>query len=430
MFTGIAGAAVIVLFLAIFLRLHKPALDGRLVLIVGSAFLTRIVVGAINLWYGPLPGAEVDARNFEHTGWHIARSLSEGHLVLAGWSQAYASVIGLLYWLTGRFAIDISALNALAVCVAVVNIYDALRLRGVELRWALGACLFLAVYPTAVLFQAIPVREALIFLGLSIIIRGLAETRKPYVPLAYIGGGIVILGTLNSGFLIVVPVLGLVPLLRSWRAGGDVRWRGVVKSVVCVGGILSVVLVGTISLRPPKLVGLLDRGSPGAPVGAVVQAIKRKPVTVGERSWTESLGFNESRAPWRTVESVPRAVAYFFLAPLPPMGSAGLGSGLGLLKTLDALIQILLLTMVGVCLVRGRLSWYFWAVIGLYATAAVVFGLASVDAGIAIRHRAALAVLAVVAVVEGARSRTGTLLASVHCQGEEEFGTSSWAKYR
>ena len=384
---------------------------GRLVpvfpLLVLLAVVVRLVVGAANLSYGPFPGAETDAVTFEEFGARLADAWGQGRFRLFNWSFNFVNVVAVLYLVAGRVPLLITLLNALLVVLTMVNVVAILRALEIPQRRFWLPLAFIAVYPAGVLYSAVPLREAIIVLGLSIYLRGLleapvgAEWRRVRTWV-----GILLTFIFHTGMIVLVPLTFLMPVLRAAAVRDQLRAR---RTWPRIAGAL-VLLVACVMLannylylaRIPKVSRVFAaQGGFQAEALQLVQAGKVR----GEGSY--ELHFPNTGMPVAdAVLVMPEAAGRLLFSPLP--WEAGFSFG-ELFKLLDVLIQLVLVVLL-VATLRQRSSPSELRVpLAVVVVLALVFGFGTGNDGVAIRHRAKFTwAMAVVAAGAGAFHRPRT----------------------
>ena len=165
---GLSLGFVFILFLAI----RRPILANVLV----AAFSVRAGIALFHHYVFPLPDGIADAVRFEFDAWGLATDDQQGpYFNYPGInSRFFPWCLSLIYLLTGR---SILLLQALSVFVGVLSVYAMWSLTN-ELwgrKEGIVAAWILAVFPTVVMYSALPMREPYLILFLLLGLRLVAR---------------------------------------------------------------------------------------------------------------------------------------------------------------------------------------------------------------------------------------------------------------
>ena len=348
--------------------------DLLLAALLGSALVARLLVGAINSTYGPLPGAEVDAVYYET----LAQSITEefhrtGSLALEVGREGYSSLLAIFFIIGGYHQMIAPLVNALFFIEFCFIVYGLVE-RWSSRRTARLLVAFSCFYPTVLLYTSVPLREAQLLWGLALFVSGVAAYYEgdslPVNWRVLLGFGWLV--WLHDGFAVV---LFLIPITMWFKY----NHRSVALRLI-VGGIMgALVLFGFLQLD------FLFRKLPEDP-SKLLDAEFFADLRMRKTSY--GVAYGEISPTWGSLlKQLPVMVFAFLAAPFPlwarsPMDLAKMAEGILYLSTSVA-------ALASIAWIRSRprrrraamvLAWFGFLV--------VVFALGTGNTGIAARHRA------------------------------------------
>ncbi len=254
---------VVVLASVTFLSVRHP----RMFLILAIAFLVRTIAALFHFYVMPLPDGTGDANKFDL--WAFAYS-ADGWKETFKWypgarSHFYPWLMSLVYLVTGR---SFLLLQAISVFVGVLSVY-ATWLLGSEVwndRAGRRAAWVMALFPTVVMYSALPLREAyltcILMFGLVWVARWSREGKVRQAIWAMLLFGV---GTFFHGAIFLVAFAFLVVI--AWKMfsqgmssflQGRLRLTALIGLIVIVGGLLYWGLSGAYVDKLGRLTDIFD----------------------------------------------------------------------------------------------------------------------------------------------------------------------------
>lgn len=363
--------------------------EARAALLAG--FLLRAASALSHVYLTPLPATGQDAVRFEQEGWNLAAHGLFGAIgQITRAEHVYSWIIGVLYALTDRSPLMIQMLNVLLGTLVVWNVYALARLLwGADA--ARKAAWAMAVFPTAVLFSAVILRETMVVYPLSL---GALLFARWHVTnrFRYLAGAMVSFAVILAFHAFVVPILGMAVVLVVGRWLSPVfRGRRYGRVVPVLAGATIVAVVGGAAMVVWSRIGHLESAAIALfQIHHEITSVERAGYLAGLR--VESMGDVVWQAPIRLV--------FFLLMPFPWLVRAAVD----LVGLMDSLLYC---GIVWILLRHARRVWRHGparAVLLLAFGSIGVFSVVVSNYGTAIRHRAKVAPLLIaVAAVAAAR---------------------------
>lgn len=374
--------------------------------ILWAAFATRTALALVQAYVAPLPDSQADAFWFEQIGWEWAQQGLTGVVGNFGTGgRLYTWLISFLYALTGRSPLMIQGLN---VTLGTLVVFNAFRLgeelwgtkRGRHVGWAA------ALFPTLNLYSALIMRETVVTFaltqGMVHVIRWRGTHRVG--PFALSLAWFVIATGFHTGMAITLVALAMLAA-NDWTRAFLKGWGRTWVRVTFAGILLVMVTVAVV--RSGWGLGKL-----GALKNLSVQVVasSQESAARGRASYLEGVSV---RTPLDLLRHIPTRVAHFLFLPFPwmvvtPLDMAGL---------FDATLYMVLMAML---LSRSRVVWgnrQWSALVTVSGLVLITFALATSNYGTAVRHRAKLVPLLIVAVPP---RRTGSLRRRQQPSGEPQ----------
>tara|TARA_B100000315_G_scaffold125356_1_gene115224 strand:- start:316 stop:1809 length:1494 start_codon:yes stop_codon:yes gene_type:complete len=230
------------LIFSLILAVKRPVLAYVLV----AAFSVRAATALFHYYAFPLPDGIADAVRFELDAWSLATDHKHGsYLNYPGInSRFFPWCLSLIYLLTGR---SILLLQALSVFVGVLSVYAMWSLTS-ELwgrREGIIAAWLLAVFPTVVMYSALPMREPYLILCLLLGLTWVGRwvRTKKGKPLVWAVLYFVIGAHFHSSMWLVILAFSSLVVFRAWylRFGSKQATR---VSRVAIAGLI----IGSLSI--------------------------------------------------------------------------------------------------------------------------------------------------------------------------------------
>ena len=218
----------------------------RVILVLGIAFLVRASAALFHFYVMPLPDGTGDANKFDlyafayaYDGWQETFKWYPGAN-----SRFYPWLMSLVYLITGR---SFLLLQSISVFVGVLSVY-ATWLLGSEIwgqRAGRRAAWVMALFPTVVMYSALPLREVylvcLLMFGLVWVVRWVRQGRVKHAIWAFLlfGVGIFFHGSI---FLVALAFLMVIASKISWQGArsflqGRLRLTALAGLLVIAGGV-------------------------------------------------------------------------------------------------------------------------------------------------------------------------------------------------
>jgi hypothetical protein len=370
---GIAGSMMLILSIALYLIGVKNRSLRRVLFLALILRLGLVMVGH----YIALPDSSVDAVNFERLGWEAAQAWRSGeeppNVTKA---YLYSGIIGVLYFVFGRYVIIPLLLNVALGLVVVNMVWHLVLNAGGTHSQAVKAAAIAALFPTLNLYSAVLMRENVIACSLALSVYWFMRWLKGYGWRYAIWAGIalVVSGILHGGVLIVGFVYGAF----LWFY--DPKRKAF--SVVHTGALLAVgFAIAFVCIISTSLVSKLP-----ANLGDVVSAdYAQDTVTTAARSRAAYLVGFVPRSLVDIVVQTPVRVLYFLFSPFPWMLS-NVSDAVGMI---DAFLYLLL----GMGALRALWSVkrenrpFIWLLALSIIMIVIVFSWGTSNYGAAIRHR-------------------------------------------
>lgn len=363
----------------------------RAPLIVG--FATRVFALLYDVLQAPLPMGD------DGVGWSAAAAAWSsdglfGTLSYIGTGvQFYVWCMSVLYALCGVSTLMVQAVNVTLGTLVISGVFHIARALGAKSRMARGAAWGVALFPTAIAYSAVLLREAAATLALTTGVVYLARWHRAGSArnwaLAVVC--LIIATAVHSGaFALFVGGVAWLAVRRRWAVSKQgLRGRSVVMLLATAVVVVTIVATGFGLKKFSKF---------------EVEGIDalRQQQQAGAEGRTQYLQDMPVESAWDALWQTPIRVVYFLFAPFPWMATKAVDG----IAILDSVFYFLCMG----ALVRGRrIVWKnesaLFVLAGLGA-AVVVFAVGVTNAGTAMRHRAKLLpiLVGVVAVVPQARA--------------------------
>ncbi|MDP1731602.1 MAG: glycosyltransferase family 39 protein [Devosia sp.] len=359
--------------------------------ILGAAFIVRAAAALYHFYVAPLPDGLLDAVKFERVAWE---SGSHGlSIALSGFprdlSYFYSYLLGLVYSVTGRAALMAQSFGILAGTA------------GVALTWALAndlwgrtvarrAAWVAALFPTAIMYSALTMREPFVMLFLLLGLRGAvawARSRR-MLPAAGAMAGFAAAALFHTGLIAAVAIFAALVLFGESRRLMKGWIPGLILAV-CAGAIVVGAAAALLESADTISIGKFGTLTEAASPERWLEVTRNR--TTGGAAYPE---WTTPRSAADLIWAVPLRLVYFLFSPFPwdvrtPAHLSGL---------LDSLLY-------------AGLAWYMWKNRGrIWADPAarlvllivlpllLAFAIGTGNFGTAMRHRSKLLpVLAVLA---------------------------------
>ncbi len=368
---GILGLAIVMRIA----HIAKTKSDPVLALILAGVAVTRVGIGLVNEFLGPLPGAQIDAIMFDETARNMA-SIPTGavNFVFEAGKMGYSSLLAIFYMI-GGYHFFIATLINLAFTVEFVRlVYEIAEQWSGPLAGRISAA-SAAFYPTSILYTSVPLREAPLMWAFALFVKALLDyydgkRRLISPPLI---AGMALLVWLHDGFALAI---FLVPV-AMWFRYRDVS---IAKRLAFIGaGVVAIFAVFVLALS------FIDFNKmPADP------AMLLDPTFLARMREVKSaygVGYGEVEASWMgLLKSGPLFFFAFIAAPFP-FWWGGVGE---LPKVAEGMVHLAL--VVGACFTvfhrsmaadpRRRMA------LVMYLYIIFVFAMGTGNTGIAARHRA------------------------------------------
>jgi len=355
------------------LGLAQPAIA-----IVLGALLLRAAVAVADWKFKFLPYSLYDAVRFEALGWEIASAWRSGRTALIQASSevsSYAHWIAILQYFFGRSTLLLRMVNATLGALTVVNVYRIARLVFSDPRAPKRAALLAAVFPSATMFSAVPLREALVILLISAyVLYTLLWIRTFRLPWLIVALSFSVLAGLLRPENLPIYWIALLPSLISYL-GRTVRSS--IVGLVLVAVLIAVALLLLFAALQTPSFSILKQ----ADVAWLGNLRARR--ARGEAVYLAGSGYSSLG---ELLGLLPLGTLHFLLAPFPWQAS----TPIELLASLDGLLVlcILLLALAGLRDLWARERGLALFLMVFLAVGVGVYGIVDANAGAALRHRA------------------------------------------
>jgi hypothetical protein len=311
---GWAGLLLVLVSVTFFSARHP-----RLMFVLGIAFLIRAVAALFHFYVMPLPDGTGDANKFDL--WAFAYSAGGWQDVLNWYpgarSHFYPWLMSLVYLITGR---SFLLLQSISVFFGVLSVY-ATWLLGSEVwgeRAGRRAAWVMALFPTVVMYSALPLREAylvcLLMFGLVWVARWSRDGKIRQAIWAFLLFGVGIFFH-SSIFLIALAFLMVIAGKIFWRGGqsfirGRLHLTALAGMFVVVGGITVWALSGV-------YVDKLGRSTDIFDLERWVSYSQAKYYADGHAANAVYPGWTAPETVGDLVWAVPVKITYLLFAPFP-----------------------------------------------------------------------------------------------------------------
>lgn len=374
------------LAILVILQLIGKGFGERIFYVTLASVAAKLMIGLLNKVAGPLPGADVDAVTFELVGIELAQTWSVSGVEFLAFTDryAYANVLAVLFYVDGHNIALVPMFNTALTTFAAFNVYVAARTLKVAKKHIYLIAIVLALNPIITLYSAVPMREAAIYALITLFFRVLvSRPRRPIV----IGNPILLL-TIAAAIYLHVGLAPLVLVLVAYGFNLSVSLKALlrVRNLAGLGVLLlivSVALNSAVVLELPRMAKLLDPDTGALSYSALESAQEAKSRGSGAYTYPSALtGITVVDAAITGVYMTARLI----LSPFPwELRSA---SGTTVVKLFDLAFQIGL-NLLAIRGLRGRRGddprVFLYA---SYLFMSLIFGLNTVNDGIALRHRA------------------------------------------
>ena len=380
LFTFLSLLAILVI-----LRKIHTEFDSRILLITYISVALKMVVGLVNNTMGPLPGADVDAVSFEATGLQLAARWKLTGIEFLAFTEryAYSNFLGLVFYVDGYNVALIPLVNTAFTTFAAYNVLLAAKMLGFDRQKIFLIAVVLAINPIILLYSAVPMREAVIYAVIALFVRVLiSQPRRLRVlthPTLLISIVVAIYLHIGLAALVLILVAWAADVKVSLRAMG--RLRNVLASLFFLG-VLTFLLNADVIQSLPRVERLLDDSTGSISFESLATAQEAKSRGEGAYVYPENI---------IGIPVIDQAFAVIYMtirlifSPFPWEISGASGSTL--IKVGDLALQLALHIM-AIRSLRTRdgldpLVFLYAA----YILLCLIFGLNTVNDGVALRHR-------------------------------------------
>ena len=373
---------VVVLASVTFLSVRHP----RMFLILAIAFLVRTIAALFHFYVMPLPDGTGDANKFDL--WAFAYS-ADGWKEAFNWypgarSHFYPWLMSLVYLVTGR---SFLLLQSISVFVGVLSVY-ATWLLGSEVwndRAGRRAAWVMALFPTVVMYSALPLREAyltcILMFGLVWVARWSREGKVRQAIWAMLLFGV---GTFFHGAIFLVAFAFLVViaskiLLRGGQSiiRGRLRLTALIGLIVIVGGLLYWGLSGAYVDKLGRLTDIFD-------LQRWVSYSQAKYYADGHASNAVYPGWTAPETVGDLVWAIPVKIIYLLFSPFP----WDMRTPAHLIGVIDGLLYLGLIIIITRNIKTIWLNPAARTVLLVILPFIVAYGIGTSNFGTSIRHRA------------------------------------------
>jgi hypothetical protein len=343
-------------------------------ILIGVA-ATRLGIGLVNHYLGPLPGAQIDAIMFDQTARNMAGAPSQGiNFAIEFGKYGYSSLLALFYSIGGYHFFVPTMVNLVFTLEFVLIVYTIGRDGAGPVAGRIAAACA-AFYPTSMIYTSVPLREAPLLWGFALYVQALLAyydgKSRLFSPRLLIG--LVTLVWLHDGFALAV---FLIPVAMWFKY----REVSVMRRVVFMA--LGLVVMLTIFVVALSFIDF--RKMPADPAMLLDPAFLSR---MREVKSAYGVGYGEVDATWGGILlSWPMLVFAFVAAPFPIWWS-GMGE---LPKVAEGMLSLGLVVAACATVLRHfrRTEPRRRMLLSMYLFMVLVFAMGTGNTGIAARHRA------------------------------------------
>ncbi|MEP5937631.1 MAG: hypothetical protein ABJ239_04845 [Erythrobacter sp.] len=373
--------------LAIFTILHKMQAEfgGSTLLITYISVVLKLVVGLANNTFGPLPGADVDAVNFEATGLQLAAAWEWTGIKFLPFTAryAYSNFLGLLFYVDGYNVLLVPLVNTAFTTFAAYNILLAAKILGFDRRKIFLIAVVLAINPIILLYSAVPMREAPIYAVIALFFRVLmSQPRRPSVIT-----NPTLLISIAVAIYLHIGLAALALILLAWAADVTISIKAIARPLnalvfVFLAVVLAFLLNTDFIQSIPRVARLLDSATGSISFESLASAQEAKSRGEGAYVYPENI---------IGIPVIDQAFAAFYMTIRlifsPFLWEISGASGATLIKLGDLALQLALHFM-AIRSLRTRDGHDPMAFLYAgYLLLCLIFGLNTVNDGVALRHR-------------------------------------------
>jgi len=381
------------------LLIISRSFGSKLFLVTSLGVILKLSVGLINSIYGPLPGADVDALAFEQTAILLAQSWHQGGISFLEFTHryAYSNFLALLFFVDGNSLLLVPLVNTMITTFAAYNVYKtAIVLRIPKDKIAIIA-LFLSLNPIILLYSAVPMREAPIYALLTYFFRVLVSQKRHPITLINPSLHIVIAccAYLHIGLLSLYFVLLFYSLDLRVEFKKIFRLRNLLLVLMLANVDFAITWISDL-IDIPRLSQLIDSDDETITFDQVkeVQEFKSR----GEGAYTYPDIATGSSVIDIGLTAVYMTLRLIFSPFLWEIHSFNLAT---LVKLLDIITTATLHIFAIRGIARGDKHSYGGFLYASYFFLSLIFGMNTVNDGVALRHRTKFVWILVLAAISG-----------------------------
>lgn len=197
--TLIGGIVFLILFSIVLITIIKTKKTGLVVLFLCVSLLARFSLSILNAYFGPLPGADVDAVDF------IMLASTDFTLLNVG-TEVYLAILGIVFNLLEKSTLIGSLMSVVVVIPYLVIVCGIVEKYGTRPDIKIIFLIILTLLPSTLLFHSVSLREAYMVSGLAIFVYAGFKIiefgpKTAYVTLAILG--FALFGWLHKGTFII-----------------------------------------------------------------------------------------------------------------------------------------------------------------------------------------------------------------------------------
>lgn len=375
---------------AILILLHligKKFGDAVLYVTLFSVIL-KIAIGVLNKTHGPLPGADVDAVAFETVALGLSQYWSWTGIDFLDLTDrySYSNVLAILFYVDGYSIILVPLFNTALTTFASYNVFLIANTLKIDKRKIFLIALILGLNPIIILYSAVPMREAPIYAVITFFFRVLLsqprQVKTIWHPALLVS--IVIASYLHIAFVSLALVLVLYGFNASLSIKGILHPRNLIAAIL-LALIFNFAITSEEFKSLPRVAKLLDSDTGSLTYESLEAAQLSKSRGEGAYTYPEiSTGLSIVDMAIVGTYMTTRLV----FSPFPwEIRSA---SGATIIKVIDLSLQVWLNFLAIRNLRRrdGRDKMVFLYM--MYLLLSLLFGLNTVNDGVALRHRTKL----------------------------------------
>lgn len=398
-FAGLVGIACALAIVAL-VAFRNPHV-ARILL---AAVLIRAALALVHHFVLPLPDSQADAQDFESMGWVWSQDGLSGvtQYIDPSRSSFYASLIAVVYALTERSPLLIQAINVLGGSLIVYHGYLI-----AEELWdrphATRTAWVLALFPTAVLYSTITLREVAVVYPFTFGVYCLVRVHRDRRVGWFVGAMIsfAVSAMFHAGMVFAILAAGLLFGVRALASAGDIAATGYLRRSHLLSYVAIILFAaGALGINQ---IGLSRGGSFEAILTYEYLSDRLSSDPRGNAAYLQGMVLS---SPVDLVWQTPIRSIYFLLSPFP----WDIRSPAHLIGLIDALLYL------GLAIAVFRSRRAIWenraarGLAGILLVLTIVFAFGTSNFGTAMRHRAKVApllvCLAAPALAAGVRPRS------------------------